>query len=147
MSEFYSSIRARPPKLTPLSREINFYRYRYVSIFREGKGEWKLYVAAYVACTLYSMSRRRRERRKTTRRWTCLSGPSRRTLCPAASASRGGRQPRAHPRNIMLVSFCKKIRVKILPVFRIHDILVWIRIWIRIHGSMPLTNGSGSGSC
>ncbi len=30
------------------------------------------------------------------------------------------------------------------PVLRIHDILVWIRIWIR--GSMPLTNGSGSGS-
>jgi hypothetical protein len=29
------------------------------------------------------------------------------------------------------------------PVFRIHDILVWIRI--RIRGSMPLTNGSGSG--
>jgi hypothetical protein len=28
-------------------------------------------------------------------------------------------------------------------VFRIHDILVWIRMWIR--GSMPLTNGSGSG--
>ncbi len=28
------------------------------------------------------------------------------------------------------------------PVFRIHDILVWIRI--RIRGSMPLTNGSGS---
>ncbi len=28
-------------------------------------------------------------------------------------------------------------------VFRIHDILVWIRILIR--GSMPLTNGSGSG--
>ncbi len=28
-------------------------------------------------------------------------------------------------------------------VFRIHDILVWIRI----RGSMPLTNGSGSGSC
>jgi hypothetical protein len=26
-------------------------------------------------------------------------------------------------------------------VLRIHDILVWIRIWIR--GSMPLTNGSG----
>jgi hypothetical protein len=25
------------------------------------------------------------------------------------------------------------------PVLRIHDILVWIRIW----GSMPLTNGSG----
>jgi hypothetical protein len=28
-----------------------------------------------------------------------------------------------------------------LAVFRIHDILVWIRI----RGSMPLTNGSGSG--
>jgi hypothetical protein len=31
------------------------------------------------------------------------------------------------------------------PVLQIHDILVWIRI--RIRGSMPLTNGSGSGSC
>ncbi len=30
------------------------------------------------------------------------------------------------------------------PVFRIHDILVWIRM--RIRGSMPLTNGSGFGS-
>ncbi len=29
-----------------------------------------------------------------------------------------------------------------LAVLRIHDILRWIRIWIR--GSMPLTNGSGS---
>jgi hypothetical protein len=28
------------------------------------------------------------------------------------------------------------------PVFRIHDILVWIRI----RGSMPLTNGSGFGT-
>jgi hypothetical protein len=28
-------------------------------------------------------------------------------------------------------------------VLRIHDILLWIRI--RIRGSMPLTNGSGSG--
>jgi hypothetical protein len=35
--------------------------------------------------------------------------------------------------------------IHFLIVFRIHDILVWI--WIRIHGSMPLTNGSGSGSC
>jgi hypothetical protein len=35
--------------------------------------------------------------------------------------------------------------LKLIPVFRIHDILVWIRI----RGSMPLTNGSGfrSGSC
>jgi hypothetical protein len=32
-------------------------------------------------------------------------------------------------------------------VFRIHDILGWIRIRIRILGSMLLTNGSGSGSC
>jgi hypothetical protein len=30
-------------------------------------------------------------------------------------------------------------------VLRIHDILGWIRIWIR--GSMPLTNRSGLGSC
>jgi hypothetical protein len=30
-------------------------------------------------------------------------------------------------------------------VLRIHDILVWIRILIWIRGSMPLTNGSGSG--
>ena len=30
----------------------------------------------------------------------------------------------------------------LFAVFRIHDILVWIRI--RIRGSMPLTNGSGS---
>jgi hypothetical protein len=29
-------------------------------------------------------------------------------------------------------------------VLRIHDILVWIRIRIRIRRSMPLTNGSGS---
>ncbi len=33
------------------------------------------------------------------------------------------------------------------PVLRIHDILGWIRILIWIRGSMPLTNGSGSGSC
>ncbi len=30
---------------------------------------------------------------------------------------------------------------KVEPVLRIHDILVWIRI----RGSMPLANGSGSG--
>jgi hypothetical protein len=34
-----------------------------------------------------------------------------------------------------------RIRIR-KPVFRINDILVWIRI--RIRGSMPLTNGSGS---
>ncbi len=32
--------------------------------------------------------------------------------------------------------------VKKKPVLRIHDIVVWIRIWIR--GSMPLSNGSES---
>jgi hypothetical protein len=32
---------------------------------------------------------------------------------------------------------------RLFAVLRIHDILGWIRIWIR--GSMPLTNGSGSG--
>jgi hypothetical protein len=36
----------------------------------------------------------------------------------------------------------KKEKGKKLPVFRIHDILGWIRIL----GSMLLTNGSGSGS-
>ena len=37
--------------------------------------------------------------------------------------------------------FClRSVRYK--PVFRIHNILVWIRI----RGSMPLTNGSGSGT-
>ncbi len=30
-----------------------------------------------------------------------------------------------------------------VPVLRIHDILVWIRIRIWIRGSMPLTSGSG----
>ncbi len=39
--------------------------------------------------------------------------------------------PRPHPGSHQFVA-----------VPRIHDILVWIRIWIR--GSMPRTNGSGS---
>jgi hypothetical protein len=33
--------------------------------------------------------------------------------------------------------------LKVYAVLRIHDILGWIRI--RIRGSMPLTNGSGTG--
>ncbi len=45
-----------------------------------------------------------------------------------------------------LINTCREVP---LPVLRIHDILGWIRIWIR--GSMPLTNesgsGCGSGSC
>jgi hypothetical protein len=44
--------------------------------------------------------------------------------------------------------FCKKKHEEKKTVFRIHDILVWVLI--RIRGSMPLTNGSGSpgsGSC
>ncbi len=41
--------------------------------------------------------------------------------------------------------FLDVIGTKVIrAVFRIHDILVWIRI--RISGSMPLTNGSGFGS-
>ncbi len=40
-----------------------------------------------------------------------------------------------------------KYAYSLQPVLRIHDILVWIRIRIWIRGSMPLTNGSGSGSC
>jgi hypothetical protein len=35
-------------------------------------------------------------------------------------------------------------KLSLIPVLRIHDILVWILIWIR--GSMPLTNRSGCGS-
>jgi hypothetical protein len=49
-------------------------------------------------------------------------------------------------RNVFRVSmnhFFKKFNF--LPVFRIHAILVWIRI--RIRGSMPLTDGSGFGAC
>ncbi len=39
-------------------------------------------------------------------------------------------------------SFSSTPNNQLKEVFRIHDILVWIRI----RGSMPLTNGSGSGS-
>ena len=42
----------------------------------------------------------------------------------------------------IFVSNFKEARKK--TVLRIHDILVWIRIWIR--GYIPVTNGSGSGS-
>jgi hypothetical protein len=35
---------------------------------------------------------------------------------------------------------CLKRKRVCLPVMRIHDILVWIRIRIWIRGSMPLTN-------
>jgi hypothetical protein len=39
--------------------------------------------------------------------------------------------------------------VPLKPVFQICDILIWIRMRIRILGSVPLTyeSGSGSGSC
>jgi hypothetical protein len=40
------------------------------------------------------------------------------------------------PKNVLSCSECKKLTV-FLTVLRIHDILGWIRIWIR--GSMPLT--------
>jgi hypothetical protein len=45
------------------------------------------------------------------------------------------RSPMTHSRNLNSVY---------IGMLRIHDILVWIRI--RIRGSRPLTNGSGSGS-
>jgi hypothetical protein len=45
---------------------------------------------------------------------------------------------------LQLQEFLHKQTLK--SVLRIHDILVWIRIRIWIHGSMPLTNGSGCGS-
>jgi hypothetical protein len=40
------------------------------------------------------------------------------------------------------ISSSRKSGRECFAVFRIHDILEWI--WIRIRGSMPLTNGSGS---
>jgi hypothetical protein len=56
----------------------------------------------------------------------------------------------AHPLTLMgggNIAVLSTVRTRIgfntcESVFRIHDILVWIRI--RIRGSMPLTNGSGS---
>jgi hypothetical protein len=38
-----------------------------------------------------------------------------------------------------------KVEFPLEPVLQIHDILLWILI--RILGSMPVTNGSGFGSC
>jgi hypothetical protein len=43
----------------------------------------------------------------------------------------------------MIRSWPNSVQLKIYPVFRVHDVLVWIRI----RGSMPMTNGSGSESC
>ena len=45
---------------------------------------------------------------------------------------------------VILPTTCICNHCRLVPVFRIHDIFVWIRI--RIRGSMPLNNGSGSGS-
>jgi hypothetical protein len=41
-----------------------------------------------------------------------------------------------------IITMCKQ-NSTLFAVFRIHNFLVWIRI----RGSMPLTNGSGSGPC
>jgi hypothetical protein len=71
---------------------------------------------------------------------------------------RGFRQTGTHCRRILLTGNLKDAGnfvfyqvYLIFSVLRIHDILGWIRIRIRILGSMPLTNGSGfgtgSGSC
>jgi hypothetical protein len=46
--------------------------------------------------------------------------------------------------SFVTISCLLYIKINFLAVLRIHDILLWIRI--RIRGSMPLTNGSGSGS-
>ncbi len=63
--------------------------------------------------------------------------PSCRRTCPSASLgrNRAAAIPPPSQQSTSLSSFFP-------PVFRILDILVWIRI--RICGSMPLTNGSGS---
>ncbi len=47
------------------------------------------------------------------------------------------------------IEFCQPVQQtrglqSFKPVFRIHDILVWIRIRVRISGPMPLTNGQFS---
>jgi hypothetical protein len=60
-----------------------------------------------------------------------------RTLCIEASVPGEGNN--AGDCSIFLHGF---VRLLATAVLRIHDILVWIRI----RGSMPLTNGSGSGS-
>jgi hypothetical protein len=94
----------------------------------------------------YSHKRRRAKQRRHlySKAWMRI-----RRRCPAASrpphsrAVASSNPPCLQPAlpittilyDILLCFICR-------PVFRIHDILVWIRI--RIHGSMPLTNGSGS---
>ncbi len=90
--------------------------------------------------------------------------PGQRTVCQKRLSTH------AHMRTAALAvldPFCAVLRFQVMPlrlllpvayrshvltsflrcacaVFRIHEILVWIRI--RIRGSMPLTSGSGSGS-
>jgi hypothetical protein len=50
-------------------------------------------------------------------------------------------------RRAFTVSLQMKVDNTFKPALRIRDIFVWIRIRIWIRGSMPLTNGSGYGSC
>ncbi len=72
--------------------------------------------------------------------WRCYWSPRRRGCCPpppppprAAPSTSPAQAPAARPRH-------RSAGVWITQCGRIHDILVWIRI----RGSMPLTNGSGS---
>ncbi len=79
-----------------------------------------------------------------------LGGQSPRSLCwssrapwlvPAWCRSGWPIHPQGRQESRLLRSSCRQEFLK--AVLRIHDILV--RIWIRIRGSLPLTNGPGSG--
>jgi hypothetical protein len=65
------------------------------------------------------------------------------SACSTAAVSRSSR-PSSSTVSPLTSSTSNIAIIQYFPVFRIHDILVWIRI--RIRGSMPLTNGSGFGS-
>jgi hypothetical protein len=63
-----------------------------------------------------------------------------------ADALRGEVGPKLQGRiNHWFIGGFMNTRIALRAVLRIHDILAWIRIRIWICGSMPLTNGFGSG--
>jgi hypothetical protein len=62
--------------------------------------------------------------------------------CPEAAARSRADGSEAQVESLHADALSKVLLlIMIIAVFRIHEILVWIRI----RGSMPLTNGSGSG--